>query len=92
MSSTRHPTLGRVGSRVIQMVLDTPLLLARLRAFRSQTGFKRSCFQMSRNFEVELKQNLTFNKIDNLSKIYCLNFTTPINNQSSCFTFFLNKM
>jgi hypothetical protein len=31
-----------------------------------QKGF---CFQMSRNFEVELKQNLTFNNIGNRSKI-----------------------
>ncbi len=47
-----------VGGMVIQMVLDTLLLLlASLRALYSQTGYKRFCFQMSRNFEVELKQN-----------------------------------
>ncbi len=74
-SSTRQPTVGRVNGSMIQMVLHTPLLLlASVRALHSQTGSKRFCFQMSRNFEVELKQNLTFNNIGNLSKFYCLNF------------------
>jgi hypothetical protein len=58
MPYKRQTTVGRVGDSVVQMVLDTPLLLqAGLRALHSQTGSKRFCFQMPGNFEVELKQN-----------------------------------